>query len=125
MVLRQTRADDIGEGALDEFDDITHMGFSDDTSAESSSSDTLTGEFLRKALSIIDKDTGALTYEWDGVLGLTEANGETLQKFGLFTNLAGNTLKLSKLLETAVAKTSDREINVGYQLAVEVIDQTG
>ena len=125
MVLRQTKADEISSDALDAFDVITHMGFSDDTSAEAASSDTLTGEFLRKALDITDKDAGALTYEWDGTLGLTEANGETLQKLGIFTDLAGNTLKLSKLLDVAVAKTADREINVGYQLTIELIDQTG
>ena len=124
MVLRDTIVVNIGNSALDEFDAITHMGFSDDNANELSSSDVLTGEFLRKVLTVLDKNTTFLTYEFDAILGLTEANGETLQKIGVFTNLAGNTLKLSKLLDVAVSKTADREINVGYKVTIEVLDQT-
>lgn len=125
MVLRTTFSLSIGGGALNEFDVITHMGFSDDTSNELASSDTLTGEFLRKIMSVTDKNVGELTYEWDALLGLTEANGETLQKIGMFTDLSGNTLKLSKLLASSFPKTADVEINAGYKLTIEVLDQTG
>ena len=125
MVLRPTIVDDVGDDTLDQFDIITHMGFSDDNTNESASSDVLTGEFLRKILTVTDKDVDALTYEWDAIIGLTEANGETLQKFGVFTDIAGNTLKLSRLLAIAVAKTSDKEVNVGYKISIEVVDQTG
>ena len=125
MVLRTTFSLSIGGGALNEFDVITHMGFSDDTSNELASSDTLTGEFLRKIMSVKDKNVGELTYEWDALLGLTEANGETLQKIGMFTDLSGNTLKLSKLLASSFPKTADVEINAGYKLTIEVLDQTG
>ena len=124
MVLRQTIVNSVGSSTLDEFDTIGFIGFSDDNSTEAATSDTLTGEFLRKIVVASEKDDSLLTYEWDALIGLTEANGETLHKLGLFTNLAGDTLKLSKLLEVAVAKTSDKEINVGYQLSVEVIDET-
>lgn len=125
MVLNQTIVDSIGTSTLNEFDVITHAGFSDDNADELASSDVLNGEFLRKVLTVSDKDPTLLTYEFDALIGLTEANGETLQKFGFFTDLAGDTLKLSKLLDIAVAKTSDREINVGFQVSVEVLDQTG
>ncbi len=125
MVLNQEIVDSINNSALDEFDVISHMGFSDDGSNELASSDVLAGEFLRKALSVSSKDTAFFTYEFDALIGLTEANGETLQKLGVFTDLSGDTLKLSRLLEVVVAKTADREINVGYKLTVEVLDQTG
>lgn len=124
MVIHEDVISAIEQAALNEFDDITHLGFSDDGTTESISSDTLTGEFLRNALSTSDKDTTALTYEWDAVLGLTEGNGETLQKFGLFTDSSGDTLQLSKVLTEAISKTADREINVGFQISVEVTDET-
>lgn len=124
MVLNEGIVESLEQASLDEFDVIDYMGFSSDGSNELASSDTLTGEFLRKILSVKSKDTVALTYEFDALLGLTEGNGNTLQKIGLFETIGGDDLKLSKLLETAVAKTSDREINVGYQITVEVIDET-
>lgn len=124
MVINETVIQNIEDAALDQFDAITHMGFSDDGSNELPSATSLTGEFLRKLLSVTDKDLIAGTYEWDGILGLTEANGETLQKIGLFTAISGANLQLSKLLDVAIAKTSTREINVGFQITREVVDLT-
>lgn len=124
MVLNEDIISNIQQAALDEFDSIAYMGFSNNGSQESSSADTLNGEFERNALTVVDKDTTALTYEFDSVLGLTEGNGETLQKFGLFTDASGDTLKLSRVLAEAIAKTADREINIGFQLSVEVTDST-
>ena len=124
MVLNEDIVGSVEQATLTEFDVITHLGFSNDGSTELPSSDTLAGEFLRKVLTVKDKDTVGLTYEFDALLGLTEGNGETLQKFGLFTDLAGDTLQLSKVLAEAIAKTSDREINVGYEISVVVEDLT-
>jgi len=124
MVLHEDIVASVESSTLDEFDIINDMGFSDDGTDELPSADTLTGEFLRKALTVKDKDTGLITYEFDGLMGLTEANGETLQKLGLFEDIGGNTLKLSKVLDVAIAKTADLEINVGYQISVEVVDET-
>ena len=125
MVLHDDIVAGVEQAALDEFDIIDNMGFSSNGTQELSSADTLTGEFLRKVLSVKSKDIVSLTYEFDAALGLTEENGQTLQKFGLFETLAGNDLKLSKVLPVAVSKTSDKEINVGFQITVEVTDESG
>lgn len=124
MVINETVIQSIEDATLDQFDGIAYMGFSDDGSNELPSANTLTGEFLRKLLSVTDKDLIAGTFEWDAILGLTEANGETLQKFGLFLQLTGGNLQMSKLLDVAIAKTSTREINVGFQITREVVDLT-
>ena len=124
MVINLEIIENVEDAVLNEFDVIDHVGFSDDTSDELSSSDILAGEFLRKVLSSVAKDLIAGTYEWNGILGLTEANGETLNKFGFFTAISGDNLKLSKLLDVAVAKDATREINVGFQLTREVVDLT-
>lgn len=124
MTLNEGIVAAIEQSTLDEFDIINYMGFSDDGAVELPSADTLAGEFLRKILSVKSKDTVALTYEFDAALGLTESNGETLQKFGLFATLSGDDLKISKVLADAIAKTADREINVGFQISVEVVDET-
>ena len=125
MVLHDDIVAGVEQAALDEFDIIDNMGFSSNGTQELSSADTLTGEFLRKVLSVKSKDIVSLTYEFDAALGLTEENGQTLQKFGLFETLAGNDLKLSKVLPVAVSKTADKEINVGFQITVEVTDESG
>lgn len=125
MVMHEDVVDAIEQGSLDQFDSINDMGFSNNGAAELPSADTLTGEFLRKVLTVKNKDTIALTYEFDALLGLTEGNGETLQKFGLFQTIGGNDLQLSKVLTEAIAKTADREINVGFQINVVVVDETG
>lgn len=124
MVLHEDFVASVEQVTLDEFDIINNLGFSNDGTTELPSADTLTGEFLRKDLTIKDKDTVALTYEFDALLGLTEGNGELLQKFGLFTAISGDNLQLSKVLAEAIAKTADREINVGYQISIEVEDLT-
>lgn len=124
MVLNNGIINNIKQSSLNEFDVISHMGFSNDGTTETPSANTLTGEFLRKILSITNKDTTAVTYEWDGVLGLTEGNGNTLQKFGLFTSISGDTLKISKVLAEAISKTADREINVGFKISIEAEDLT-
>lgn len=124
MVMNEDLVGDIEQGTLDEFDIINNLGFSNDGSTELPSADTLTGEFLRKALSVKTKDTSALTYEFDAALGLGEGNGNTLQKFGLFETIGGNDLTISKVLAEAIAKTADREINVGFQINVIVVDET-
>lgn len=124
MVINETVIQAIEDATLDQFDGVGFIGFSDDGSSELPSADVLTGEFLRKALEATDKDLIAGTYEWEGLLGLTEANGETLQKFGLFLALTGDNLQLSKLLDVAISKDSTREINVGYQITREVVDLT-
>ncbi len=124
MVLNNGIVGNVEQATLNEFDVINDMGFSTDGTTELPSADTLTGEFLRKALTVKSKDTGLLTYEFDALLGLTEGNGNTLQKFGLFETNAGDDLTLSKVLAEAIAKTSDREINVGYQISIEVEDLT-
>lgn len=124
MVLNEDITASVEQATLTEFDIIDHLGFSNDGATELPSADTLAGEFLRKVLTTKDKDTVALTYEFDALLGLTEGNGNTLQKFGLFETLSGNDLKISEVLDIAIAKTADREINVGFQISVEVIDET-
>ena len=124
MVLNEDLVGDVEQSTLTYFDIIHNLGFSNDGSPELPSADALTGEFLRKALTIKDKNTTALTYEFDAILGLTEGNGNNLQKFGLFTAISGSNLQLSKVLDVAISKTADREINVGYQISVEVEDLT-
>ena len=124
MVIHEDIIDNVEQLSLDEFDLIDFMGFSNDGSTESPSADVLAGELLRKALTVKDKDTGLLTYEFDGLLGLTEFNGNDLLKFGLFDTIGGNDLQFSQVLDTGISKTADREINVGFQLSVEVEDLT-
>lgn len=124
MVLNSDIISNIQQAALTEFDDIDYLGFSNDGTTQLSTDDDLTGEFLRNALTVKDKDTTALTYEFDSVLGLTEGNSETLSKFGLFKTSGGSDLQISKLLTESIAKTSDKEVNIGFQISVEVTDET-
>lgn len=124
MVLNNTVASQIKTLILDKFDEIDHLGFSSSATVDPASADSLSGEFIRKALDSVVKDSGAFVYTFNAVLGLTEGNGNTFRKLGLFTDLAGNTLEINQVLDSGVAKTIDKEINCGFELTIEVIDST-
>lgn len=124
MVLNVTKSNEIRLLALDEFDATGFIGFSDSLVNEISSAVVLTAEYLRKAIDSSLKDTGAYTNDFEVTLGLTEAVGEDVAKIGLYTDLAGNTLEISKLLPTVVSKTADNEITIVYQIATSVEDLT-
>lgn len=120
MVFNTAYKNSLKELILDDFDNILYMAPSDDTSEELASSDSLTDEIagLRKANDEQVKDTTLFTYEWDAVWSLTEGNGESFAKVGLFTGASGDNLKISKLLTEAIAKTSAIELNVGVMVSV-------
>lgn len=124
MTLRQTTIDDIKSYLLDYFDAITDMGFSSSSTPDSASSDTMSGEFLRKVLDNTEKDDTGFTYLFEATLGLTEGNGNNVNKIGLFTDHSGNTLQLNKVIGATIAKTADREINGAFELTIEFIDGT-
>lgn len=121
-MLNQTLLDSIRLGALNSFDAVDHIGFSDDTSLDLASSDTLTGEFIRKTATST-KTPLSFKNEFESILTLTDANGETINKIGLFTDLAGNTLQLN-VLTSSVAKTAVKEITLSYEITTEVEDLT-
>ena len=124
MVLNEDLISVIEQNTLDALDVINDMGFSDSGVTELPSADTLAGEFNRKVLTVKNKDTDLITYEFDAILGLTESNGETLRKFGLFTAISGNNLQFSKVLDDSIPKTADIEINVGFEFSINVVDET-
>jgi hypothetical protein len=124
MVLNNAITESIKVATLDIFDVVSHFGISDDTSPEAPSSDVLTDESFRKALDSVDQDDDVFTYNFEGVLSLSEANGENISKVGFFTASSGDNLKLSKVLPVTVAKSATKEINIGYQLSIEVVDNT-
>lgn len=124
MVLQANTITAAEQAVLNIFDTVGFVGVSTDTSNELSSSTVLTGEVFRKALDATLKDSVLMTYEFDGTIGLTEANGNTIDKIGFFTAISGSNLVLSKLLTAAIAKDSTKEINIGYQIAIGATDST-
>lgn len=123
MVLNNTLKANIKNDSLDRFDSIAYFGVSTDLNAESPSSDTLTGEILRKILSSKVKDSNAFTYDFDGVLTLLEANDD-LAKVGFFITETGDDLQLSKVFPVVIEKDNTKELNIGYQIQIELIDET-
>jgi len=123
MVLNTNQQELIKTNALDTFDSIVKIAFSNDANDEASSSDVLTGEFLRKDLDEKIKQSSIWRYNFEGILGLTEGNGQTLNKVGYFEG-TGDSLIISRQLDTGISKTSDVEINIGFELNVELTDNT-
>jgi hypothetical protein len=123
MVLNQEVKDVLKVNALNYFDIINRIAFSDDSVAESPASNSLTGEFFRKELAEKIKSEGLFKTNFEGVLGLTEGNDETLNKIGLMLG-ESNGLILSRVLPVGIAKTSEKEVNVGFELSVSLTDNT-
>lgn len=123
MVVSQDTRDSIKLNSLNEFDVVEKIGFSDDNNSEDADSNELTGEFLRKDTEEDDKNEETYEYSWEGLLGLTEANGETLFKVGYYED-DNATLQVSKVLPEGIDKTEDKEVNVGYKLKINFVDKT-
>lgn len=123
MVLNEDVKDVLRVNALNHFDIINRIAFSDDSNAESPASNSLSGEFFRKELAEIIKSPGLFKTNFEGVLGLTEGNDETLNKFGLMMGESDG-LVLSRVLPVGVSKTSEKEVNVGFELLITLTDNT-
>lgn len=123
MVLNDTLKSNIKTDSLDRFDTIAYLGVSTDLNAELPSSNTLTGEILRKILDQKVKDTNSFTYDFDGVLTLLEANDD-LAKVGFFITETGDDLQFSKVFSAVIEKDNTKELNIGYQIQIELIDET-
>lgn len=113
--------DDMKALALGVFDDLTQMGFGDDSTPTSTSDTTLGNEFLRKIFDETPlKSPGAGTYDFSAAVGLTEGNGNTFRETGLFNASSGGDMRFRALLPTQVAKTADKDLSVGIRITVEV-----
>ena len=121
MTAQNSTLTSMKEEALGVLDDLTHMAFSTDTGAEDSSNTTLPSEVIRKAFSETPvKNASAGTYDFEGYLGLTEGNGNTLAKSGLFTASSGGTMRTENLWTATVAKTSSIDLTCGVRVTITV-----
>lgn len=113
-----TLQDQIKESALARFDAYTHMAWGTGTGVALT---TLHTETVRKALSeAIEKNVGAGTYEFNGLLGLTEGNGGTIAEVGIFSANSGGVMAIRKLFTTPVAKNTSIELSTGIRVTVTV-----
>lgn len=121
MVLSNQTITDIKNASLDIFDDISYLGVS--TSDTQDGTQVFSGEVNRFSIDETDKTTPD-TYEWETIIGLTEANGNTLTKIGLMETETGDDLQVSEELPQDIEKTETMELNIGYQLTLDVTDNT-
>jgi len=123
MTVQQTTLDNIKTEALAEFDDLIEMAFGTGTGAEDPSDTALGNEIERNVFDETPlKSIAAGTYDFSGLLGLSEGNGNTIAEVGLFNSSSGVTMKSRKLLTNTVAKTSNKDLSVGIRITVEVIN---
>lgn len=121
MVLSNTKITEIKNASLDTFDDVSHMAVS--TEPDQDGGDSLSGEVDRVEIDEAIK-TAPDKYNWETVVGLTEAVGYDLEKVGFFTDSSGDNLKLSEALSEKITKTELIELNVGMELTLDVVDNT-
>lgn len=121
MGVTQTVIDAIKVAALGEFDAATHIGVGDDATAENPTHTDLQGPILRNAFDeASSKNTALGTYDFTALVGLTEANGSTIEECGLFSAASGGTMYLRKLLTTPIAKTATKELSIGIKVTTTV-----
>lgn len=122
MTIQTTTLTSIRTLSMAGLDDITHIGFSTDTSAENEGNTSLTSEIIRKALESSNKDTGTGEYSFEGYLGLTEGNTNTLARSGLFTASTGGTMRSESLWTNTVSKSATVDLSVGIKVTFEVVN---
>jgi hypothetical protein len=120
MLSSQT-IEDIKNASLDLFDNVSHLAVSElDTQDDSQ---TFSGEEDRFEIDETIKTTPN-RYDWEVVIGLTEANDVTIRKIGFMQSSGDNDLMLSDLLPEEIEKTELIELNIGYKLTLDVTDNT-
>jgi hypothetical protein len=120
MLSSQT-IEDIKLASLELFDNVSHLAVSELTTQDDTQ--TFTGEEERVEMDESVKTTPD-QYEWETVIGLTEAVGANLNKIGFMQSESGNDLMLSDLLPEEIEKTELIEFNIGYKLTLDVTDNT-
>jgi hypothetical protein len=120
MLSSQTISD-IKNASLDLFDNASYLAVSELTTQDDTQ--TFTGEEDRFELDEIVKTTPD-QYDWETVIGLTEAVGANLNKIGFMQSESGNDLMLSDLLPEEIEKNELLELNIGYKLTLDVTDNT-
>ena len=121
MVITQDTLDNAKTKALEEFDDLIQMGFGTGTTVPTASDTTLETETNRKVFDETPiKSDGVGTYDFSGLLGLTEGNSNTISEIGLFNASSGGDMKLRNLLTIPVSKIDTIELGVGVRITVEV-----
>ena len=121
MVVTKILKDNIKASALAEFDNMSHIGFGTGVTTPTDLDTALTTPIIRKTFDETPiKNTGLGTYEFSTILGLTEANGNTLAETGLFDAETGGTMSLKKLLNNTVSKTESVELSIGLKVTVNV-----
>ena len=120
MISSQT-INNIKNVSLNLFDEVLYMGVS--TDPEQNDTQIFSNEVDRFSIDEAIK-TAPDTYEWETVIGLTEANGNTLQKVGFLKTETGDDLMVSEELPQDIEKTELIELNVGFKLTLSVTDNT-
>jgi hypothetical protein len=120
MLSSQT-IEDIKLASLELFDNVSYLAVSElDTQDDSQ---TFSGEEDRFELDETNKTTPD-QYDWEVVIGLTEANDVTIRKIGFMQSSGSNDLMLSDLLPEEIEKNELLELNIGYKLTLDVEDNT-
>lgn len=123
MGATQTAMIAIRTAALEQFDTATYIGVGTDNTGESAAHTDLLAPVIRKAFDEAAlKNVSLGTYDFSAIIGLTEANGTTLQETGLFVASSGGDMFLRKLLTSAIAKTSSKELSIGLKVTITVSD---
>ena len=121
MVVTKTIKDLIKETALNQFDDMSHIGLGTGTAIPVQTDTDLTTPIIR--ILFDEPSTKSLVlgqYDFSAILGLTEANGNDLTEMGLFDAETSGNMSVKKLLGTTVTKTSDVELSIGLRVSVNV-----
>jgi hypothetical protein len=120
-IVTTTKKTAVKTAALGEFDDMTHIGFGTGTATPVETDTDLTTPILRVAFDeTAVKNTGAGTYDFSGVLALTEGNGNDFAEVGTFDADAAGEMGMKLLLNSVVSKTVSLELSVGVRLNVNV-----
>lgn len=121
MVLSDITELAIRTAALAEFDSMTHIGFGTGTATPLSADTDLTTPIIRVAFDeTAIKNIPSGTYDFSGILGLTEGNTNTMGEIGLFNAPSAGTMTIKKLLTTTVPKSATVELSLGLRVSIVI-----
>lgn len=113
----------IQTSALGAFDDLGYLAVGTDNTPTDTSDTALVAETTRNAFDIPPiKNTATGTYDFSGLIGLTDSNGVTLKETGLFVSPSAGLMRLRALLPTEVAKTIDKDLSIGIRVTVTAVN---
>ena len=120
MVLTNTLRTGVAGGLLQNVEDeTTHVAFGSGSGTPTENDSMMENEIIRVAREEVSRDVATGETTISATLGLTQANGNTINRVATFDAASGGNMSSHSVI-SEVAKTNEKELRVDIIITTEV-----